>query len=90
MTIAAGFMVRDGVVLCTDTRYSVGGAKLPGTKLTAAEIHGTAKLIFAFAGNVDFAQATIQKCIADLRARRPEDVSSSDTVARAVEDILGL
>jgi len=87
MTIAAGFVVRDGVLLCADTLYTPGGAKLPGAKIVASEIP-CGKVIFAFAGNADFAQATIQKCLGSLRRKTPEQLATNAAIAAIVEKVL--
>ena len=66
MTIAAGFRVRDGVLLCADTLFTGQGANLYSPKMRIAEFAG-GKIVFTFSGNAELAQATIERCIDDLQ-----------------------
>ena len=60
MTIAAGFMHTDGVLLCSDTQMEGGAIKFQAPKIGMFECVG-GKLAFAIAGNVDFAISAVQK-----------------------------
>ncbi len=61
MTIAAGFLCKDGVVLCADTLISGGIVSSHKSKIGGYRFRdGVA--IFAFAGHVDMAEAAIQQC----------------------------
>ena len=60
MTIAAGFVVEDGVVLCTDSLYS-GGIKRMGKKIFPLQLNGGA-VAFAVAGHEPFAARAIEEC----------------------------
>jgi hypothetical protein len=61
MTIAAGFVCREGVVLCADTEHTGWSAKFHDSKLGDFEIPG-GKIAFALAGNTSFAWAVMEKC----------------------------
>jgi hypothetical protein len=60
MTIAAGFVAKDGVVLCTDSLYT-GGIKVNGKKIFPLQLNGGA-VAFALAGNEPFAKRAIEQC----------------------------
>jgi len=68
MTIAAGFVVRDGIVLCTDSLYS-GGIKVQGKKIFALALNGGA-VAFALAGHEPFAKRAIEECCSFLDENR--------------------
>ena len=72
MTIAAGFLHRDGIILCSDTQQEGGTTKYHGPKIGVVDIP-FGKIGFAFAGNVDFAIAAIQSCGQRLKDTAPED-----------------
>jgi 20S proteasome alpha/beta subunit len=69
MTIAAGFVCREGVLLCGDTEQSGWAMKLHDAKVDHFE-HPGGKIAYAYAGNVPFALAAIQKLQKHLQ-RRP-------------------
>lgn len=72
VTIAAGFVHRDGVLLCADTELTAGALKLRGAKV--AEIKAaTGHLAVVFAGHVHNAVATIQKMERKLQTYRGDD-----------------
>lgn len=74
MTIAAGFVHKDGVLLCSDTQQEGGATKFHGPKVGVTDIpYG--KIAFAFAGHCDFATTAIQSCVSRLRK-----VSAADTI----------
>ena len=82
MTIAAGFLHKNGVLLCSDTQQETGTAKFHGPKVGIADIpYG--KIVFAFAGHSDFATAAIQSCVSRLRAVSPADTVTE--LSNAVE-----
>ncbi|MGA3236898.1 MAG: hypothetical protein ABSG03_11375 [Bryobacteraceae bacterium] len=81
MTIAAGFAHKDGVLLCADTEEQKGAMKGHRPKIVEFDWKGSAGA-FAFAGNSDFALATIQKC-----KTRLESTSTKDALA-VIEDVL--
>jgi hypothetical protein len=88
MTIAAGFCVRDGVLICADTLHTGTGMSLHAAKLFSSDLPGSGKIIFASAGNADFAQATIQKCITNLNGLRPGGTIGHGEIIAAIEGIL--
>lgn len=72
MTIAAGFVYRDGIVLCSDTQQEAGTSKYHGPKVGIADIpYG--KIAFAIAGHADFATNALQSCSAKLASVDPKD-----------------
>lgn len=82
MTIAAGFLHRNGVVLCSDTQQEAGTTKFHGPKVGVANIpYG--KIGFAFAGHSDFATTAIQTCVARLREVTPAE--TIETLAEVLE-----
>src|ERR1035438_10245663 len=90
MTIAAGFRVMDGVLICADTEHSSGGILTHDTKLVPIDF-GHGKAIFSYSGdNVDLARAAVQKCIARLRRSTPEEVTSHWDIAQIVEGIVDI
>lgn len=61
MTIAAGFLYADGVMLCADSQMTVGSSKLDGMKVGRFDA-SWGQVASTFAGNVDFAAAAFQQC----------------------------
>jgi 20S proteasome alpha/beta subunit len=89
MTIAAGFVTEDGVVLCTDSQYS-GGIKRNGKKIFPMQLNGSA-VAFALAGNEAFAKRAIEECFACLDMRENSDRQHSiggikDVLEAALKD----
>jgi hypothetical protein len=60
MTIAAGFVVRNGILLCADSQYS-GWEKVYKDKLFCRAI-GPAMVGFALAGDDDYGRSIIEDC----------------------------
>jgi 20S proteasome alpha/beta subunit len=86
MTIAAGFVVSDGVVLCTDSQYTAG-IKRYGTKIFPLQLNGGA-VAFALAGHEPFAKRAIEECCKFLDANEESQNSISgikDTVELGLE-----
>lgn len=71
MTIAAGFRVRDGVLLCADTEHSGIGINFHKPKIYKLPSNGEFSAVFAIAGLAHLAIATVQSCIARLTALDP-------------------
>ncbi|SPE38805.1 hypothetical protein SBA6_950028 [Candidatus Sulfopaludibacter sp. SbA6] len=59
MTIAAGLLCSEGVLVCADSQVTVGTAKLDGSKVGVFET-SWGQVIGSFAGNVDYAAAAFQ------------------------------
>jgi 20S proteasome alpha/beta subunit len=59
MTIAAGFVYSEGVLVCADSQMTVGAAKVDGSKVGKFET-SWGQIIASFAGNVDYAAAAFQ------------------------------
>jgi 20S proteasome alpha/beta subunit len=60
MTIVAGFVVRNGILLCSDSQYS-GYEKVYNDKLFSRHLdHAT--VAFALAGDGDYARSAIEDC----------------------------
>ena len=65
MTIAVGFVCRDGVMLCADSLITDGQTKEYGDKVV--QWHGKfAGVCFALAGNPAVARIAINDCVAAL------------------------
>ena len=79
MTIAAGFVGKDGVLICSDSEHSAGGLLTHESKLTPAEFEW-GKVVFASAGNAELAVAAIEKCICELESRGSRIKSRLDVV----------
>lgn len=60
MTIAAGFVHKDGVILCADTELTAGDKKLQGSKLFHFDCP-SGRFAFVFAGHLYNAVSTLQK-----------------------------
>jgi ATP-dependent protease HslVU (ClpYQ) peptidase subunit len=75
MTIAAGFVFGDGVLLCADSQFTVGGSKLDGMKLGNFEA-SWGQVMVAFAGDVDFAAAAFQQ----FERERESDEAKADPI----------
>jgi len=67
MTIAVGFVHRNGVLLCADTQHETATMKSHATKLHRCE-YWDGHAAFAYAGNSAFAVAAIQKCMKRISA----------------------
>lgn len=65
MTIAAGFLYQDGVLLCADTELTGWSMKLNDTKLGYID-RGDITVGVACAGNTAFSVAAMQKCFRAL------------------------
>ena len=69
MTIAAGFIYKGGVLLCSDTQMQSGAALTHGPKIGLFDFVG-GKMAVTFSGNVRSAEVTIQKLAKVLRRLR--------------------
>ena len=72
MTIAAGFLCREGVLLCADTEVTGWSLKYHESKLGHFDCPG-GEVAFAVAGNTHFGWAAIQKCARKLKQTPPEE-----------------
>lgn len=61
MTIAAGFCFNGGVLLCSDSQFTIGNAKIDGMKIGRME-GSWGQALAVCAGNVDYATAAFQEC----------------------------
>ena len=61
MTIAAGFIVSNGVLLCADSQYTIGSSITYGNKVIVRELGG-ARAVFAIAGHVDYGRMFTDFC----------------------------
>lgn len=62
MTIAAGFVNRDGVLLCADTMTTDGGTSVIYRSKIIPVYFNDGKAFFAFAGEVKFIESVVQRC----------------------------
>jgi hypothetical protein len=70
MTIAAGFYVHDGILLCSDSQYT-SAEKINKQKLFPATINGDS-YVFALAGHEQNGKMAINECIDAIAAMQPE------------------
>lgn len=71
MTTVAGFWVKDGVLICSDTHYT-GGYKIYKHKIFPGEITGES-YIFAVAGHEGNAKMAIDACKDTIAELTPEE-----------------
>jgi hypothetical protein len=75
MTIAAGFCVKDGILLCADSMYT-GGSKVHQPKLFGYRLNsGTPEacsLAFALAGHENYGKMAIDDCVDELLDTPPD------------------
>lgn len=82
MTIAAGFRVRDGVLLCADTEYS-GGSKIHKEKIVSHHFSG-GSVAFAIAGHGVNAGMCIRDCRYALKPHGAAPSHSPEQVDRTI------
>jgi len=86
MTIAAGFVAQDGILLAADTMYT-GGAKIHQPKLFgfnfSANTPSSSTFVFALAGHEDFGKMAIEDCVGALR-----DCPTSEHSLKTVRGLL--
>jgi 20S proteasome alpha/beta subunit len=83
MTIAAGLLCRDGVILCADTEYTGSQHKSQDSKIDNFGFPG-GKIAYAFAGHEENARAAIDKLQRELFANQfPPSVR--DVIDRVVD-----
>jgi|GEM_PF-1046479 len=75
MTIAAGFICADGIILAADTQYTVGSTKTNGDKIYDVIGDGDYRLILAGAGDVPYIRMTADKLISNLVSKTLHSVS---------------
>jgi len=75
MTIAAGFVCSDGILLCADTEHTGWTSKSHHSKVDHFEVPG-GKVCFALAGSSALAWSAIQKCKKQLQAEQSDDLAS--------------
>jgi hypothetical protein len=62
VTIAAGFVTQDGILMCADTQFT-GGAKVDKRKIHPFTLNDGTVLVFALAGNPDYAHMAVEDCL---------------------------
>jgi hypothetical protein len=72
MTIAAGFLCRQGVLLCADTEQTAWAMKLHQAKVGFFDFPG-GKMGHVYAGNTQFALSAIEKLQKRLNRRAIKD-----------------
>jgi hypothetical protein len=85
MTIAAGLLCHEGVLLCADSEHVDWESKSHDSKVRTLTFPG-GKLAYAYAGNVPFALTAMQKCDRLFKSKKAS-AGSFDPVAE-VEGIL--
>jgi 20S proteasome alpha/beta subunit len=84
MTIAAGFRVKDGILVCADTQYT-GGVKIHQPKVFRYEIgagQDSCALAFALAGHEVYGKMAIEDCA--------EEIEKCAASARSLRTVKGL
>jgi hypothetical protein len=76
VTIAAGFLHNQGVLLCSDTELTGWAFTLQGSKITRFE-WATAQVAMAYAGYSEAATAAIQKCEAQAKAGNDQNLMAA-------------
>lgn len=83
MTIAAGFLCTDGILLCADTEHTGWAAKSHHSKVDHFEVPG-GKVCFALSGASALAWSAIQECSKQLQAAPSNDlVADIETILDA-------
>jgi 20S proteasome alpha/beta subunit len=85
MTIAAGFVARGGILLCTDSLYS-GGVNVHGRKIFTHK-YPAGVVSFAIAGHELLAKKTVQDCD-DIVRTNPDYCVSVPTIRRMIEQTI--
>src|ERR1019366_7521364 len=86
MTIAAGFVVQDGIVLCADTKYS-GSMKVDRTKLFPTRFDSSLSVVFALAGHEGYGKMAAEDCNDAIAAIDPS-ARSAIRVKRAIRGVV--
>jgi hypothetical protein len=82
MTIAAGFVCTDGIVMCADSQESAGDYKFPVDKLIIRAAHGgKTQIALAGAGHGPMVDMAISRIVRNIRRSSIEDYE-------AVEDLI--
>lgn len=89
MTIAAGFKIQEGVVLCADTKHTYSGAmKLQSAKIFKKDDYPSGiKTAFCIVGSVRYCKMIIQKCEGALARLGAHECSRAE-VRAVIETIL--
>jgi hypothetical protein len=67
MTIAAGFVARDGILLCSDTQYTAADKTYrPKIVFPKCDLEADRSVTFAFCGDEDYAKSTIDDCLSAI------------------------
>lgn len=89
MTIAAGFKIEEGVVLCADTKHTYSGAmKLQSAKIfSKADYSSGLKTAFCIVGSVRYCKMVIQKCEGALARLGAHECSKAE-IRVVIETVL--
>lgn len=89
MTIAAGFVHGEGILICADSEFQVGGYKGIGNKVGAIE-GSWGKIITAVWGNPDYAVDALQRLELELNRGFKTDLLTAvrEILARAYSDLI--
>jgi 20S proteasome alpha/beta subunit len=88
MTIAAGFLCSDGIVLAVDSEYSGNVSKSSGQKIFPIQQNNRFAVSLATAGHVGMAKRAVQKFTSLLNARIGTNPASLDDIQDVMEDAL--
>jgi hypothetical protein len=85
MTIAAGFVCTDGIVMCADSQESLGDYKFPVDKLIIRGAHkGMTQMAFAGAGHGPMIDMAISRIVRNIRRATDDYDAIEDVVAETL------
>jgi 20S proteasome alpha/beta subunit len=92
VTIAIGLLCKEGLLLCADTQYTIGGgSRLHGTKLLPYEYDDGSKSVFATSGHAQYARMCVQFIQDYIEHDVPKDARTlrrfHRVVAAAIKDL---
>lgn len=88
MTIAAGFVTGEGIVISADSLYKTGDIKVLRPKLFPYNDSPHCKVIFSSAGGALFAESRIQSCIEKIASSDPSSVNNTRGLLAVIREVL--
>jgi len=87
VTIAAGFCVKDGILICADTEHGAAGVSIiHESKIILTPDMKTGKAMFSYSGNTQLARAAIQNCIDRIYYAKKQSIVSPAQMANVIGD----
>jgi hypothetical protein len=84
VTIAAGLLCREGVLLCTDTEVTDWESKTQESKMRYFDFPG-GRVCFAYAGNTRFAFSAIEKCEKRLNRKTKQPIDPYNEIESVLD-----